>query len=229
MEIQWLGHSAVRLEAAGKNLLIDPYLSANPLAPPGAVEALQDIDLILASHGHDDHVGDTVDLAGRHGAQVVAIAEICSWLGAQGVENCLSMNIGGTATLDGLSISMVRAVHSSSTRRDGMPIYLGECTGFVIKAEGQAVYHAGDTDVFSDMALIQKIHAPTVGLLPIGGHFTMSPETAALACNEFLELDIVVPMHFATFPVLAPDASEFSAAVKRGRVEVLSPGGSLTL
>ena len=227
MEIQWLGHSAFRIGAAGKTILVDPYFTGNPMFPGGAEDAIDRVDHILLTHGHEDHLGDTVRLAQAYGAEVVAVAELAYWLEAQGVENQVAMNIGGTVTANGLTFSMVQAIHSASVRREGKPVYMGACAGFVIRAGDRSVYHAGDTDIFSDMALIQKIHEPRVGLIPIGGHYTMSPNTAAMACNDLFDLEIIVPMHFGTFPVLAQNAEEFEGLVSRGKVKTLRPGETL--
>ncbi|MDP6345604.1 MAG: metal-dependent hydrolase [Alphaproteobacteria bacterium] len=229
MDIQWLGHSAFRIEAAGKTILVDPYFTGNPTFPEGAEDAIDRVDHILLTHGHEDHLGDTVRLAQTYGAEVVAVAELAYWLEAQGVEKRIAMNIGGTVTANGLSFSMVQAIHSASVRRDGKPIYMGACAGFVIRAGDKSVYHAGDTDIFSDMALIQKIHQPRVGLIPIGGYFTMSASTAAMACNDLLDLEVIVPMHFATFPVLAKNPEEFEGLVRRGTVKSLRPGETLNI
>ncbi len=231
MEIQWFGQSCFRLGCAGRNILIDPFLTGNPTCPPDADALIGKVDTILITHGHRDHVGDTVRLVRRHGARVVAIVELCHWLRTQGVDTCLAMSIGGVVDLgDGISAAMVPAVHSACmVDEDGLPIYVGACAGFVVKAEGWSVYHAGDTDIFSDMALIQRLHAPSIGLIPIGGHYTMTAESAALACNEFLDLDIVIPMHYATFPALARDPDDFVSRLKRGRAEPLAPGGALVL
>lgn len=230
MEIQWLGHSAFRLTAEGKAVLIDPYFSGNPKFPADAEKGFGKVDHILVTHGHGDHLGDTLRLAKTHNAQVVSIFEIAHWLGRQGYENCVPMNIGGTVTAGPLSFTMVNALHSAGfADADGNMLYMGVCAGFVVKAGRWSVYHTGDTDVFSDMALIQRLHTPNVGLVPIGGHFTMDARGAALACNEFLDLEVIVPMHYRTFPVLAGGAEEFKKLVKRGRVEILEPGGTLKL
>jgi L-ascorbate metabolism protein UlaG (beta-lactamase superfamily) len=229
MDICWLGHSAFHIKAEGKSILIDPYFSGNPVCPSDVESIIGKVDIILLTHGHADHVGDAVSIAKKHDAQVICIAEIAKWMTAQGHDNCVSMNLGGTVRADGLSFTMVNALHSSGYFAGEDIVYMGVCAGFVIKGEGTSVYHAGDTDVFSDMALIQKLHEPKVGLLPIGGHFTMDARAAALACNELMEFEIVVPMHFKTFPVLAGGAEEFERLVTRGRVEVMQPGGILTV
>ena len=229
MDIQWFGHSAFRLSEGGKTVLIDPYFTDNPTCPADAVAAIDRVDYILVTHGHADHVGDTLRLAREHDAQVVSMVEVARWLEKHGHGDNIGVNIGGTMAGDGFSFTMVNAVHSSSFVEGDTPVYMGVCAGFVVKAGRWSVYHAGDTDVFSDMALIQKLHQPNVGLLPIGGHFTMDAKAAALACNELLDLEVVVPMHFKTFPVLAEGAEGFKGLVKRGRVEILEPGQTLTL
>lgn len=229
MDICWLGHSAFHVRMEGKSILIDPYFSGNPVCPPDAEEKIGDVDFILLTHGHADHVGDTVEIAKKHDAQVICIFEIAQWLEGRGHGNNVPMNIGGTVRADGLSFTMVNAVHSAGYFDDSGAVYMGVCAGFVIKGEGTAVYHAGDTDVFSDMALIQKLHEPKIGLLPIGGHFTMDARAAALACNELMKFEIVVPMHYKTFPVLAGGADEFERLVKRGQVKALQPGETLTI
>ena len=149
---------------------------------------------------------------------MVAQFEICMHLGGQGVSQAEPMNIGGTVRRDGLAFTMVNAQHSSAIIKDGVPVTMGDPAGFVIKTAERTVYHAGDTEIFSDMALIQRIHRPTVGLIPIGDRFTMGPETAALACNEFLDLEVIVPIHWGTFDLLTGDPETFRSLVRRGEV-----------
>jgi L-ascorbate metabolism protein UlaG (beta-lactamase superfamily) len=229
MQLTWLGHSACHLETAGKSLLIDPFWSGNPKFPQGFEERLGGVDFIVLTHGHEDHLGDSARLAQKYGATVVAQFEICMHLGTQGVTSFEPMNIGGTVKRDGLAFTMVNAQHSSAIIKDGVPMTMGDPAGFVIKSSERTVYHAGDTEIFSDMALIQRIHRPQVGLIPIGDRFTMGPETAALACNEFLDLEVIVPIHWGTFDLLSGDPQAFKALVTRGEVRLPAPGEPLAL
>jgi L-ascorbate metabolism protein UlaG (beta-lactamase superfamily) len=229
MQLTWLGHSAVHLDIAGKSVLIDPFWTDNPKHPEGFEDSLGQVDFIVLTHGHSDHLGDSARLARKYDATVVAIFEIVSYLGAQGIEKFEPMNLGGTVKRDGLAFTMVHALHSSAIVEDGKPVTMGDPAGFVIKGEGKSVYHAGDTEIFSDMALIQRIHQPKIGLIPIGDRFTMGPETAAIACNEFLDLEVIVPIHYGTFDLLSGDPETFRSLVKRGRVEIPKPGEPLTL
>jgi L-ascorbate metabolism protein UlaG (beta-lactamase superfamily) len=229
MQLTWLGHSAFHLDIAGRSVLLDPFWTGNPKHPQGFEDRLGRADFIVLTHGHSDHLGDSARLAQKYDATVVAMFEIVSYLGGQGVDKAEPMNIGGTVQRDGLSFSMVNALHSSAMIEDGRPVTMGDPAGFVIKGEDKSVYHAGDTEIFSDMALIQRIHRPKIGLIPMGDRFTMGPETAAMACNEFLDLEVIVPIHWGTFDLLSGDPEKFKSLVRRGRVEILEPGKPLAL
>lgn len=230
MQLTWLGHSAFLLETDKTKVLIDPFISGNPSFPITAEAKIKDIDFILLTHGHGDHVGDTVALAAQHEAMVVGIYDLTSWLSTKGVVKVNGMNKGGTVKLsDDLSVTMTHAIHSSSFEENGSNVYLGEAAGFIIRMGGKVIYVAGDTDLFSDMALIQKIYQPTIGILPIGDHFTMSPTTAAYACNEFLTLDKIIPCHYGTFGLLTGGVDEFKKLVKRGQVVTAKAGETITL
>ena len=229
MQLTWLGHSACHLAAAGRSVLIDPFFTGNPKFPARFEAGLRQVDFIVLTHGHADHLGDTVRLAKSYDATVVAMFEICAYLGAQGVDKTEPMNIGGTIDCGGLSVSMVNALHSSAIIDEGQPITMGDPAGIVIASGTRTVYHAGDTDVFSDMALIQRRYRPTVGLIPIGDRFTMGPATAALACNEFLDLETIIPIHWGTFDLLSGDPDTFKTLVKRGKVLTPEPGETIQL
>ena len=222
--LTWLGHASFRLDTAdGKRIYVDPFLKGNPKCP----ESEQDpdrADIIAVTHGHGDHVGDTVELAKKTGATVVAPVELAGWLGSQGVENTRDPNKGGTEEVDGVTFTLTNAFHSSSNN-DGA--YMGEPCGIVVGADGKRVYFAGDTCVFGDMQLIARLYSPDVAVLPIGDHYTMSPKEASLAV-ELLGVKRVVPCHFGTFPALTgtPDQLEVGADVTVERIE---PGGSITL
>ena len=214
MKITWFGHAAFRLEFAGNVVLIDPFLNGNPSFAGDFQAATSGVTHILLTHGHGDHVGDTVQIAKASGAVVVANADLAGWLGTQGVEKLEMMNTGGTIHLDGFNVSMVRADHSSGAMANGQSVYLGNANGLIVRAQGEpTVWHMGDTDIFSDMALIAEIHRPDVVIVPIGDRFTMGPEIASLAVSRYLGGLTIVPAHYGSFPPLEPNADRFVALV----------------
>ncbi len=230
MKLTWLGHSAFHVEMAGKSVLIDPFFSGNGTYPEGFEDRLDRVDYIVVTHGHEDHLGDTLRLAQKFGSTVVSMFEICMYLGGQGIEKLEPMNIGGTVKSGGISFTMVNAQHSSAIMQDGKPVTMGDPAGYILKADGEkTLYHLGDTEIFSDMALIQRIHKPQIGLVPMGDRFTMGPETAAMACNEFLEFDTIVPIHWGTFDLLTGQPEDFKAKVQRGDVRLPKPGEAMEL
>jgi L-ascorbate metabolism protein UlaG (beta-lactamase superfamily) len=224
MKLTWLGHSAFHLETPERSILIDPFWTDNSTFPAGHEDKIEEVDAIVVTHGHEDHLGDTVRLAKKHGAVVVAQFEVCMWVGGQGVEKLEPMNTGGSVERDGVRYSMVPAFHSSALIKDGTPVTMGDPAGFMVQADGTSIYHTGDTALFSDMALIQRVYRPRVGLICIGDRFTMGPDTAAIACNEFLDLELIVPMHWGTFDLLHGQPDDFKRRVTRGRVHVATPG-----
>lgn len=207
LNITWFGHSAFLLKApGGKSVLIDPWLD-NPKAPPGAKD-FTPADLILLTHGHSDHVGNTIEVARRTKATVIAIYEISLYLQEHGVSTAQGMNKGGTMRVDEVKVTMVDARHSSDIDVGGSVIPGGEPAGFIVELEnGFRVYHAGDTSVFGDMKLIADLYKPQLAILPIGGLYTMDPREAAYAC-KLLKPEYIVGMHYGTFPVLAGTPQE---------------------
>ncbi len=224
MKITWLGHACFLLEG-GKRVIVDPFLSGNPMAKAKPDEI--DVDLILVTHGHGDHLGDAVEISKRCNAPIVAIYELAVYLSKKGCET-IGMNIGGTLDYEGVRVSMVNAVHSADVVGNEI-LSGGKAVGYIVE-DGISVYHAGDTDVFMDMALIGEIYKPKVALLPIGGFYTMSPKTA-LKAIELLKPEIVIPMHYNTFPPIKQNPEEFKRdAEKLGvKVIVLNPGESVEL
>jgi L-ascorbate metabolism protein UlaG (beta-lactamase superfamily) len=223
--ITWLGHATVLVRTAkGTTILIDPWIAQNPKYPK-KFELPSRIDYILVSHGHGDHMSDVVPVAAKHGSKVVAIYELASYLGSKGVSETIGMNTGGTVQLDDVGATMVDARHSSGVQDEKGTHYVGIAAGYVLSIVGGPVlYHAGDTNVFGDMKLIGDLYRPRVAMLPIGGHFTMGPKEAALAVN-LLQPQVVLPIHWGTFPMLTGTPDELAGLVP-ANVEVVrwSPG-----
>jgi L-ascorbate metabolism protein UlaG (beta-lactamase superfamily) len=228
--ITWHGHACVEIRTpGGKTVLIDPWFG-NPRSTKTADE-VDRCDVLLVTHGHGDHLGDAVAIASRTRPAWLAIHEMSLWLGRQlpgGADAVIGMNKGGTVEAAGIKVTMTTADHSAGDWNGGAEttLYLGEPAGFVLELEnGFRVYHAGDTTVFGDMALIRDLHRPDIALLPIGGHFTMDPRQAALAV-ELLGVKHVMPIHYGTFPLLAgtPDQLRQELAARNlGDVEVHAP------
>ncbi|HEV2559062.1 MAG TPA: metal-dependent hydrolase [Microvirga sp.] len=224
MKITWFGHSAFRLDFADKVVLIDPFFTGNPAWQGDRDKAVEGATHILVTHGHGDHVGDTVELAKSTGATVVTNFDLLMYLAKQGVEKFEPMNTGGTVDLGGFTCTMVRADHSAGLVEMDVNYPLGNANGLIVKAPGEAtVYHMGDTDIFGDMALIGEIHQPDVALVPIGDRFTMGPEVAAMAVQRFFKLKAAIPCHYGSFPLVLPDADRFVAAMEGKGTQVIVP------
>ena len=227
MKLTWYGHSAFRVEIGASRILIDPFLSGNPSWSGGWQEVADDVTHVLLTHGHDDHLGDAADILKTTGAMLVANFEICMHLVGQGVDETSINpgNHGGTVDCGDFTTSFVKAEHSSSTQTgDGGNRYLGTAGGLIVKSAGGAsLYHMGDTDIFTDMALINELHAPRIGIVPIGDRFTMGGATAALACRRYFDFSAIVPCHYGTFPIIDQTADAFLQAMEDDSDRVLVP------
>lgn len=221
LRITWYGHSTFLVQTPrGTRVLFDPWFAGNPACPP-SMKKPPKADLILVSHGHRDHMDDLVAVARESGAPVVAIFELCDWLGRKGIANVSPMNKGGSQEVAGLRLTMTDARHSSGYVDNGQMIYMGEPAGYVVRLEdGLALYYAGDTCLFGDMRLIGETYKPDIAFLPIGDRFTMDPVAAARAC-EFLGVRQVVPMHWGTFPLLTGRPEELRKLVEPKGIQVL--------
>jgi L-ascorbate metabolism protein UlaG (beta-lactamase superfamily) len=223
--LTWLGHASFRLDTdGGKRIYVDPF----PDGPtfPEEEKDPERADAIYVTHGHGDHVSGVVPFQRKTGAKVLGMVELCAWLSGNGVDegDLVAFNKGGTVQHEGIRFTMTNAFHSSAAP-DGT--YVGEPTGVVMRFDGRSVYFAGDTCVFGDMQLIARLYEPQVAVLPIGDHFTMGPEEAAVAL-ELLGNPRCVPCHWGTFPLLTGTPDRL-AELTSATVERLQPGGSVEL
>ena len=226
--LTWLGHAAFLLEVDGTTIAVDPFLTGNSTAPRAASDISP--STILLTHAHNDHVGDTVEIAKRTGATVVSTFELGEWLQEQGVEGAVPANHGGTVAFGGGTVKLVPAWHTSSYSHNGETVAPGVPAGLVVRFGGRTIYFAGDTCLFGDLRLIGE-EGLDLAVLPIGDHFTMGPADAVRAV-EFLGAPAVVPCHYNTFPPIQQDPHAFKRMVEErtnARCIVLAPGESYDL
>lgn len=224
MKVSYHGHSIVKVETGGKTILFDPFITGNSLTDLTVNDVKPDV--ILLTHGHNDHVGDTLELAKRHDALVITNNELATYLSWQGLRTH-PMHIGGAYQFDFGKVKLTPAFHGTGYEtEDKQIIYLGMPAGILFMAEGKTIYHAGDTALFSDMKLIGERHPIDLAFLPIGDNFTMGPEDAAYAA-KLLNAKTVVPIHYNTFPSIKQDPNEFIKLLETNYGKVLNPGDSI--
>lgn len=228
MKISWLGHSAFRVETGSAVVLIDPFLNGNSTFEASGVpwdRVTDGVTHVVITHGHGDHVGDTVAIAEKTGAKVITNYDLCMWLAKQGVREFDPMNTGGTTDQGDFTVTLVRADHSAGLVEMDVGFPLGSANGVVLTPkDGPTLLHMGDTDVFSDMALINELWSPQIGIVPIGDRFTMGARTAAYACQSYFKFEAVIPCHYGTFPIIAPNADRFVAEMSGQNVVVPKVG-----
>jgi L-ascorbate metabolism protein UlaG (beta-lactamase superfamily) len=207
MKIAWLGHSGFRIEIGGAVLLIDPWLTGNPMFQGhDRAAAIRGATHVFVTHGHGDHTGDTLAIARDLGIPVAGTYDLISyWEATEGVSG-IGFNKGGTVAAGGVKVTMVAASHSSSMSGPNGPVYAGREAGYMIAGEGHVIYVSGDTDIMADMAWMGELHRPDIGILSAGGHYTMDMARAAWAARKYFDFRVVIPCHYRTFPMLEPSA-----------------------
>lgn len=222
MKLTWLGHSGFRLEIENAVILIDPWISGNPVFPADRrAEAIKGATHILLTHGHGDHSADTLAIAKELNIPVAGIYDLIAfWQEKDGIEG-IGFNKGGTVDLGGAKVTMVPASHSSSISGPNGPIYAGSEVGFMIAGEDEVIYLSGDTTIMADMGWMGEYHRPSIGILCAGGHFTMDMKEAAFAARKYFDFKTVIPCHYRTFPLLAQDATVLAESLPD--VEVIEP------
>ncbi|MDQ0858095.1 metal-dependent hydrolase [Bacillus sp. V2I10] len=226
MKVSYHGHSVVKIQTDKHTIVIDPFINGNGQTDL-KVEDLK-VDVILLSHGHNDHVGDTIQLAKQNNALVVAPFELATYLGWKGL-NVHPMHIGGSHKFEFGTVKLTQAFHGSSYEEEEQKIiYTGMPAGILFKKEGKTVYHAGDTALYSDMKLLGEFEDIDLAFLPIGDNFTMGPEDAVIAA-KWIKAKTVVPMHYNTFPVIEQDPKEFVSRLSGKTGKVMEAGESIKL
>lgn len=227
MKITWYGHSAFRVETGNVRILIDPFLEGNPSWIGGWEKPAEGITHLLLTHGHNDHVGSSIDILKKTGAMLVSNFEICMYLVGQGADDkkINPGNTGGTVDCNGFTTTFTQAQHSSSYGGGGgSNTYLGNPNGLVLHfQDDKTLFHMGDTDIFGDMALIQELHEPEIGIVPVGDRFTMGGAVAALACRRFFKFETAIPCHYGSFPIIDQSAEKFVAGMEGSDTVVTVP------
>ncbi|MCX7559076.1 metal-dependent hydrolase [Sulfitobacter sp. F26204] len=223
MKIIWLGHGSFRIEIEDQVLLVDPWLTGNPMMTEDQHEAAtKGATQIHVTHGHFDHITDVVALSKKTGAPVSGIYELAQYLHAQGAVEGDAFNIGGTISLgDKVTVSMVPASHSSAADVGDMRRYMGSETGFILRGEGHTIYVSGDTGIMADMDWIGDFYKPDIGILSAGGHYTMGMKEAAYAAKRYFNFKTVIPCHYRTFPLLEQSAKVLAEGLPE--VDVVEP------
>ena len=234
MKITYFGHSAFRIETGKAVILVDPFLTGNPAATTNWQSASRGCTHVLLTHGHGDHTGDALDILKATGALLVSNFEICTYLNGKGAANYSPGNHGGRIRFDDFDVVFTNAWHSSSDIVDGVPVYLGNPSGFIVEPKHESektLYISGDTGLSLDMQLIHALYKPVIGILPIGDRFTMGADQAAYACRNFFKFETIIPCHYASFKgFVADDATGFIAAMgdQAALVKVMASGDSAT-
>lgn len=222
MKIIWLGHSGFRIEIENAVLLVDPWLTGNPMFPADLrAAAIAGVTHILLTHGHSDHTGDALVLSKELDVPVVGIYDLIGWYQSRDGIKGIGFNKGGTVDLNGAKVTLVNACHSSSVGSGSGPVYAGSEGGFMIAGEGHTIYVSGDTDIMADMDWMGDYHNPDIGILSCGGHYTMDMARAAYAAKRYFNFKTVIPCHYRTFPLLAQEASVLAAGLPG--VNVIEP------
>jgi L-ascorbate metabolism protein UlaG (beta-lactamase superfamily) len=227
MKIAWFGHSCIRIDTGNSVLLIDPFLKGNPTFDKSGVAwaaAIKGVTHVALTHGHSDHIGDTVEICKANDAPLLATYELALHLKGKGCDKIEPMNTGGTIYTKDFDLTLVNALHSSSGEA-----YFGNPNGIIVAPKsGPVVYHMGDTDMHAEMGLIAEFHKPKIGIVPIGDRFTMGAKGAAFACKKFFHFEAIIPVHFGTFPgMLDPDAEKFKAEMAGHNVLLPSVGAAV--
>lgn len=227
MKLTFLGHSTVYVDTGDYKFIVDPFLTGNPLATASAEDI--EVNYVLLTHGHSDHIGDAELIARRNNATIIGIVELASYFENLGL-NTIGLNLGGTLRLPFGSIKLTPALHSSSITKDGVNLYLGVAAGIIIQLDQITLYHAGDTALFSDLKLIGDLHQVDVAMIPIGDHFTMGPDEALLAA-QWVKAKVTVPVHYNTFPPIEQNGEEFVSRLKQAGLDgqALKPGETMDL